>query len=179
MKKFIIFNEGLKQFRICHDLCGIFSPLIGNGTERLDQSAANFRQLSKNLALLSEKIASVWCPTCSAFYSSIAKLSDDPQEILVLLSGQAKDFEKGFWVLQLQAKNLIELFHSVGTTAVSEDLVKCFNKAMDEVEQEILELESFITQPQVTHDTFHKDSCDAENDDNDKNLQINDPEIDA
>ena len=91
------FNEALKQFRVCHDLCQMTDMLDKAAVSELDQCAVRFRQLSSFGATLSEKVASVWCGTCGLFYRNLSKLQQkDPSKILTTISNNAKELSDGF-----------------------------------------------------------------------------------
>ena len=127
------FNETLKQFRVCHDLCQMADMLDKAPVGELDQCAVRFRQLSIFGATLSEKVASVWCGTCGLFYRNLSKLQQkDPSKILTTISKNARELSTGFLHLSKCANVLASKFQymKVGSRAVpvQEALVETFRE---------------------------------------------------
>ena len=140
------FNESLKQFRICHDLCVSSDDVLNiAAVSDLDRCGVQFRQLSSFGATLSEKVANVWCGTCSMFYRNLSKLqAKNPGKILNTISGNAKELAEGFVYLSDRANDLCKKFQSMELGSQCQAVQEAFVLAFQEHERkaEALQAES-------------------------------------
>ena len=135
------FDEALKQFRLCHDLCLANSTIIDKpAASSMDQCAVKFRQNATYCTTLSEKVASVWCGTCITFYRNLEKIQDkNPSRLLSKISNNGKELAQGFRHLSECAQKLSMKFTTlnVGGTnimSVQDKYVQAFKEEQRKIE---------------------------------------------
>ena len=138
------FNEALKQFRVCHDLCVSSDDVLNKeAVSDLDRCAVQFRQLSSFGATLSEKVANVWCGTCSMFYRNLSKLQEkNPGKILKTISSNAKELAEGFGYLSDRANDLCKKFQSMQRGSQCQAVQEAFVSAFKEQERKAAALQA-------------------------------------
>ena len=135
------FDEALKQFRLCHDLCLANRTIIDKpAASSMDQCAVKFRQIATYCTTLSEKVASVWCGTCITFYRNLEKIQDkNPSKLLSKISNNGKELAQGFRHLSECAQKLSMKFTTlnVGGTnilSVQDKYVQAFKEEQRKIE---------------------------------------------
>jgi len=127
------FQDGLSQFRVCHDLCLTGDLLDSEESRNLDQCAVDFRQISICVSSLAEKIASLWCKTCALFYKNFEKITGNPKKVLDNISQQADELRMGFEHIKERASKLADKFSSIQcyNVPVHQQFVKAFQDKSD------------------------------------------------
>ena len=128
----IYFNYALRQYRLCHDLAASSNMMDCSALIKLDDSAVEFRKLSRFGATLAEKVATVWCGTCGMFYRNLGKLCNgkDPSTILKTIAGNACGLSKDFKHLADASNDLAAKFKTLGSAmpAIQDVFVQAFQE---------------------------------------------------
>ena len=131
------FDQALKQFRICHDLCIASDILEKPAVASMDQCAVKFRQISSYCATLSEKVGSVWCGTCGTFYRNLEKIQDkNPAKLLEKISKNGSELAEGFCHLADCSQKLSRKFFTmqVGGATIGDKYVQAFKEEQKKVQ---------------------------------------------